>query len=535
MEYQMKSSRKQRSILWVGVAFILIIGFILLRFSTWNWGIGVSDDSIFYISASENLLSGKGISWIEAGNELKPLTHFPPLYPLSLSFLGYFIGVREAANLNASVLFGINAVLITLMVYQGTMSLRASLLGGLLALVSPLLLNIHSKAMSEPLYIALALTSLILLTSYLKNRKNWQLVLAAAVASLAYLTRYIGVSVLLTGLFSLVLLYPGTYRTKFKKVSLYGTIAFVPNLIWYVRNYLLTGSLTNRVLTFHPVTQDKFIEGLLSISEWIMPGKAPVGLALGMVIFVAVMITFGFTLKFMDAKKANNNRDDIQRNPVLTVIFIYIIIYIALLLISLTFFDISTKLDNRILIPLYVMFLILSLISVQRILLISKVSLRKPLTLLSAMLFTLILAVYVFRTWDLVGVMRQEGIGYNSASWRSSEIVAVLRKLDSGAIIYSNEAFPLYYLMGISAYGIPEKFDPVKSEERDDFQHAMDIMRERLKYPNSALVVFHQGYLRQGMPTLDEIATGFVIAHESRDGVIFVDPDHLDDWQNVHP
>jgi hypothetical protein len=530
MENQMNSSRKQRRILWVGLAFILILGFFLHRFGTWNWGIGISDDSIFYISASENFLSGKGISWIESGNELKPLTHFPPLYPLSLSFLGQFIGVQEAADWCASVLFGTNAVLITLLIFQGSISLWASLLGGFLALVSPLLLNIHFEAMSEPLFIALTITSFILLAIFLKDQKNWQLILAAIFASLAFLARYIGVSVLLAGLVSLVLLYPGTFRAKFKKVFLYGMIAFTPNLIWYVRNYLLTGSFTNRVLTFHPVTQDKFIEGLLSVSEWIMPGNAPVGLALGMVIFVVLMIIFGFSLKFMDAKKSSNNRDDIQRNPILIVILIYIIIYTALLLISLTFFDISTKLDNRILIPLYVMFLVLSVISVQRILLASRISLRKPLTLLSALLFVFILTVYVFRTWDLVSVMREEGIGYSSASWRNSEIVARLRKLNSRAIIYSNEAFPIYYLTGISAYGIPEKFDPVRSEERDDFQHAMDIMRERLKSPSSALVVFHQGYLRKGMPTLDEIARGFVIAHESRDGVIFVDPDNLIYW-----
>lgn len=523
---------RQRNILWVGMAIILILGFLLHRFSIWNWGIGVSHDSIFYISAAENFVSGKGISWIDVGNELKPLTHFPPLYPLNLSFLGYFIGVREAADWSASILFVINALLITLIIFQGSMSLWASLLGGLFALISPLLLNIHYEAMSEPLYIALSLTSFILLGSYLKNRNNWQLVLSAVVASLVYLTRYVGLSVLLTGLLSLVLLYPGTFREKFWRILLYGTIASVPNLIWYTRNYLLTGFFTNRVLTFHPITQDKFVEGLLSVSEWILPENAPVGLALGVVIFVVVIITFGFILKFTNATKVNNNGVVIHRDPILAIILTYIIIYIVFLLISLTFFDISTRLDNRILIPLYVMFLILSVISVQGILLTSGITLRKPLTLVSTMLFTLVVIAYVYRSWDLVKVMRQEGIGYNSVSWRNSEIVAILRKFDSDAIIYSNEAFPLYYLTGISAYGIPEKLDPVKAEIREDFEPLMEKMRERLSDPNSAIVVFHQGYLREGMPTLSEILEGFVLAHESHDGVIFVDPINIGLWED---
>jgi hypothetical protein len=535
MESLEKITTRQRKFLWAGLGFILILGIFLHRFSTWNWGIGISHDSIFYISASENLLNGNGISQIEAGTGIKPLTHFPPLYPLSLSFMGYFIGVREAADWSASVLFGTNAVLIALVIFQGSMSLWAGLLGGLLALISPLLLDIHFEALSEPLYIATMLTSFILLASFLKHRKSWQLILAAVAASLSYLTRYIGISVLLTGILSLILLYPGTYRTKFRKVSVYGMVAFIPNLIWYVRNYLLTGSLTNRVLAFHPVSQEKLIEGLLSISRWILPGSAPIGLALGMVAFVALTSTLGFLIKPMDTKTAYRDETVVRVQPILKVIVIYIILYLALLFISLTFFDISTRLDNRILVPFYVMFLMLSIISIQRFLVTSRLSLRKALLLISAALFAWVLIAYVPRSWELIRVMRQEGIGYSSTSWRNSEIIAVLRRLDSGAIIYSNEAFPLYYLTGIEAYGIPEKLDPVKSEEREDFQQGLDIMRERLRNPNSALVVFHQGYLREGMPTLNEIAQGFVIAHESRDGVIFVDPDYLDDWRNVLP
>ena len=174
MENHVNSKRRQRTILWVGVVFILVLGIFLHRFSTWNWGVGVSHDSIFYISAAENFLEGNGISRIGGGNVAKPLTHFPPLYPLSLSSLGYFIGLREAADWSAAVLFGINAVLIAVIIYVGTKSLWAGLSGGLLGVISPLLLNIHFEAMSEPLYLASTLTSLLLLACYLSHRKNWQ-------------------------------------------------------------------------------------------------------------------------------------------------------------------------------------------------------------------------------------------------------------------------------------------------------------------------------------------------------------------------
>jgi 4-amino-4-deoxy-L-arabinose transferase-like glycosyltransferase len=530
MESQMNSTRRQQNVIWVGVAFILILGIFLHRFSTWNWGVGVSHDSIFYISSAENFLAGNGISRIGGGNAVKTLTHFPPLYPLSLSFLGSFIGVREATDWSAAILFGINAVLVVLIIFQASKSLLASLSGGLLVLISPLLLGIHFEAMSEPLYIALALTNFLLLASYFKNRKNWQLILAAVAASLAYLTRYIGVSVLLTGVLSLLLLYRGSYRTKLKKVALFGIIAFVPNLLWYVRNYLLTGSLTNRVLAFHPITKVKLNEGLLSLSEWIFSEHTSFGLGLGSVSFIFFIVIIGFILKFNDERRFRSNEDVFQENPLPILIVLHILVYIGLLFLSLTFFDISTGLNNRILLPLYVLFLILSVVGVQWVVGHSKGIIRKALYLANALLFTIVFLAYAGRSSELIEGMRREGSGFNSASWRNSEIIAILNRVDPGVIVYSNEAFPVYYLTGIGAYGIPEKYDPVKSEVRDDFQRNMEVMRERLRSPSSALVVFHQGNLRVGMPTLNEIVEGFVLAHESGDGVIFVDPDHLNDW-----
>ncbi len=531
----MKLMEKRRNILWMGLVLLPVLAMFLHRFATRNWGVGVSHDSIFYISAAENLLKGNGISQIGEGNVVKPLTHFPPLYPLSLSMLGYFIGVREAADWCAAIFFGINAVLIILLIFQATKSQGVSLLGGLLALISPLLLSIHLEAMSEPLYLSATLASIILLAGFLRNRNNWHLILAAAAASLSYLTRYIGVSVLITGLFSLLLLYPGSYRTKLKKAILYTTVAFIPNFIWYIRNYRLTGSLTNRVLSFHPITLEKLKEGLLSISEWIFPETVPVVLSLGLIMFILIIMMGGLFIEFIDARKGRSIKEALQRNPIPILLALHIGVYVVLLSASLTFFDSSTRLDNRILMPFYVMFLVLVFIGIQKILALSKSPLRRILYMVSAVLLSAVVIVYASRSWDLVRAIRQEGSGFNSAAWHNSEIITVLRRLDSDVVIYSNEALPVYYLTGIAAYGIPEKFDPVKSEEREDFQPSMQVMRERLTKPESALVVFHQGYLREGMPTLDEIAAGFVIAHESRDGVIFVYPRYLQDWEEVLP
>lgn len=41
------------------------------------WGIGVGYDSVFYLSAADNLLNGLGLSRLDGYYNVIPLTHYP--------------------------------------------------------------------------------------------------------------------------------------------------------------------------------------------------------------------------------------------------------------------------------------------------------------------------------------------------------------------------------------------------------------------------------------------------------------------------
>lgn len=56
------------------------------------FGIGVTPDSTVYIDAAHNLLHGRGVVVLTASGEVKPLNHYPPLYPAVLATLG-LVGV----------------------------------------------------------------------------------------------------------------------------------------------------------------------------------------------------------------------------------------------------------------------------------------------------------------------------------------------------------------------------------------------------------------------------------------------------------
>ncbi len=92
---------------------LAVIGAIILRFAL-ELGIGVSSDSIAYVGISENLVAGRGLTWLGGGG-LEPVTHFPPLYPIVLAGLQLFgmEGLESARFLNI-LLFGCNIFLIGL-------------------------------------------------------------------------------------------------------------------------------------------------------------------------------------------------------------------------------------------------------------------------------------------------------------------------------------------------------------------------------------------------------------------------------------
>ncbi|HEY9153407.1 MAG TPA: hypothetical protein VIN60_11010, partial [Anaerolineales bacterium] len=178
--------KKHKGYLFVGL--VGIMAFALIIWIT-PYGAGVSPDSTIYIGAAKSLLAGKGFS-ING----EPIIFYPPLYALLLAAIGLLENnlVQAARILNAA-LFGINVCLIALAVYLITeRDWMASGCATGLFLSSAPLLELHSYAWSEPLFITLTLASIILLSRYVTQPKLHYLVLSSLSLGLALTTRYIG-------------------------------------------------------------------------------------------------------------------------------------------------------------------------------------------------------------------------------------------------------------------------------------------------------------------------------------------------------
>ena len=169
----------------------MFAGFAVL-YST-RWGPGVGYDSMFYLDAAVNISQGKGVYWIGSGGELKPLSHYPPVYPLVLALpLAFGASQELAVRIPAVVIAGYNSYLIGYIIYHFTRRIWFALLAECVLMLSPVILRLHLLAMSDPLFFLWLLLSLFLLVRYLNEDRPLLYYLASASLALASLNALCG-------------------------------------------------------------------------------------------------------------------------------------------------------------------------------------------------------------------------------------------------------------------------------------------------------------------------------------------------------
>lgn len=502
----------------VGLALVSAIGSTLLVIAT-KWGVGVGYDSVYYLSAADNLLRGLGLSRLAGGGEVIPLTHFPPLYPLMLAAMSwaFHVSTSYAARVLAAGFFGAVALLSGLLVKDFTKSFWAGATTALFVVGSPGLLSVESWAMSEGPYLVLLVAALWVITAYLRATQ-WRLLVAGALlAGAAYATRYVGVGLLATGAIVIFASSPGNWLRRSSRAVAFVAIGVLPALAWMIRNSILTGVATNRTLIFHPVGRSTLALGAHSLAAWLFPDRLPFRLNLLMFTSILVLLAVYWALSWLRAGAQDPKGWD-RPSQLAGVLTLHAVAYAGLLFVSLTFFDASTPLSTRILSPLLVTFMPVLIMTVWHWrrtrtggnLAVSVAALGLGVLLISGGL----------QTWAQAKRDMRSGLGFNSLSWVRSPTIAWVRELNPDAVLTSNEAFPVYYLTGRPVYAAPEAIDPVKAETRPSFHSDLEAMRERLRMPDSYLVVFHPDQLRPELPPLSVLTQGLNTVVRTPDALI---------------
>lgn len=502
---------------------LLLIGLTgaLLVWMNIPWGIGVGYDSVFYLSAADNLISGYGLGRLDGYGNFIPLTHFPPFYPILLALLSYFLQMDmvSVSGLFSAISFGCLVFLTGWLVFTTTKTLLPGILSALIVLSSPVLLDLQFLAMTESLFLVLLLSMFWMLNKYFEDEKTWQLLCASILAGLAYLTRYVGLSAVVCGGFAVLVISSGTHRKRITKSLLFCVIGIIPVILWYLRNWLIAGTITNRTILFHPPTKNQLMKGLETINLWFLPFRVSPSLRITVTIILAVSIFLGIVWWVLRVRREGG--DWLERGSTGRFIFLlltYLIVYVSLLIVSLTFFDASTRLNDRILSPVYLISLILGFIILWKVLPVEEKLWLKTIIIVFCIGF---IGLNFFRSASVLREMKINGRGFTGRQWQASESIAAIGNIAPDVVIHTNEALPVYFITGRPTNNIPEKIDPVKNQIPTDYESNLQKILHSIDNCDGVLVIFRDSYLTTLFPPLEEFTSGMELQAELNDGWLF--------------
>jgi 4-amino-4-deoxy-L-arabinose transferase-like glycosyltransferase len=431
-------------------------GTAVLFLSTAPWGMGARTDAIAYIGGAREILNGHGF---RMPGTLKPITHWPPFYSVSLAMLGLLgIDPLEGARVLNHLLFGMNIFLTGMILKRFTGSGKAALAGAWLMMTYPAMLSAHTGVWCEPLYIFLTLMSFFFLMRYLGQEGRWSLFYAAFCVALAALTRYTGFALIGAGILTVFFLHQKGFFARTRDCILFALCCSLPLGLWLLRNRLVANNLFRTTVQFRVPSSEYFKNAAEAISTWVLPIEFPLPLRYLAFLLIALIFLIATIIVIQREVKAKSiavlASDDSLRFFISMLIFVGCNAALILLYLILMHVHMSTRERH---------YLLMYLASLMALVVISNKFLKHLAynSILKSIFLVLFLSIgsthlygAALRLWD----MYQNGEGDTSRIWRTSETLARVKTLPAGSLIYANDVASIYFLANRTASRLPYKY-----------------------------------------------------------------------------
>jgi 4-amino-4-deoxy-L-arabinose transferase-like glycosyltransferase len=482
---------RRRAPILAGVAAFLAA--IVLYGSTPR-GLGMNPDSVVYFTAAKNALEGRGF-W-EFG---EPLTLHAAGYPALLS-IGFRLGdPMIAARILHAVIFGLNVFLVGIAAARFTGgSAPAALLSILFFLSSQHVWGVHSIAWSEGPFIALCLASTLLFATGAASRRRMPLLASAVLLGLAAWTRYLGAVFLPPMLVCLWISRGRPTGARIREGVLFGSIALAPLVAWTIRNWIVSGSAADRSFHPHPIGAGHLLDLVRVGYEFLLPIDLWAPLQIVQLVFLAslAMIALRALRRGRPASEALREPAEVFHGFAVLLIPTYV----ASLLFSISFLDALTRVDYRILTPLYPFTVLLAVSLVWNL---SKERGGRLLrqVFLAASFF--LIATQADRAIAHVSTTHRFGRGYTNETWRNSEGIRFAESLAERKIIYSNAPEAILFLAGREARMLPRPVSPNTLAPNRRLREELDKIRAETE-SGEAAVLYFETVEREHMPGIKE-------------------------------
>jgi hypothetical protein len=427
-----------------------VIGYLVIQLWARHSGIGVSPDSVVYMSTAANIRHHGAIHDFTG----TPMMDFPAGYPVFLSGVMLVTGLEpmQFATVLNGLLFG------TLIFLSGWMMERFShhnrvykiiLLS--IIILSPCLLEVYSMVWSETLFLLLSLLFIRVARRYHLTHSIEAMALLGVIAAVACVTRYAGVSLVLLGGFLMITDRGTTWGKKVVHIILFGLISISLAALNVYRNHLVTGTLTG-YREKAVASLGKNLEYFGSVfCDWLPffddPYKYPA--LVGVVCLLVCLAAYLYRLI--------RQHDEYSYDQIATSYFL-VYAFFLLIIASVSRFQ---HLDSRLLSPLFIPWLWGSSSWIPSVM--ARVEQRKRRWLAGLALVGA--ACMEYGQWDLYkfnwnGIQYAGIPGYTEDSWTKSPTMDFVKKNQEAMLsvpVYSNAYEGIWFFTGLVVDLIPHK------------------------------------------------------------------------------
>lgn len=435
-----------------GVAAVVLAAAAWAGYVT-RHGLSITEDSATYLGVARNLQLGNGarLAFDEPGRWLDV---FPPGLPLLLA-AGRPLGLElvDWGRLVTIALLAGNAFLIMSIVRR--LAPRPAVvapLAGVLFVLARGTVEVHERLLSEPLYLLLELLAIRFLLARTSSRRPQLLLAAAALAAgLSLLTRFAGLATIGACAVWLLLAERGPAIRRVATAAGFTALAAVPFATWSLISAALEQSVNRRGAALHPASARHVRVAVSAFSEWLLPARAgPVVTGLGALAVTSIVVVVGWRAMSSVLRPG-------PRSPLVLLVLVAGS-HVALVLATIYFVAEGNYLDRRSLLPSYA-----AMLPAAAAVLPDLAGRLPSRRLVRAATAGLVVAAAALQVPSVVS-HEDDDLDLASPAWQEDPVLARLRALPAGAIVYSNIPSVIWFNTGIGAHRFPGT--DVRSGER---------------------------------------------------------------------
>lgn len=459
--------------------FVGLLSSILLYIATSKYGLGITNDSTAYLSTSNNLWNGEGF-FISKG---VPFVSYAPLYPMILSVSNIF-GIEAITFMMFFhiILYGILIAL--LMNWFRSLGNNGILLifASLFLIGSRPIFLMSSMLWTEFIFIFCSTIFIIFLGRYIADPKSEKLNFAIATAAVMFacLTRYVGITLVVTGSL-LLLIKKGSLTRRIIDMTLFGFLSSLPTGFFVLRNYWVTSTLVGNRYSSSRSFLEILSSTAFSITNLFIPDLFPKFLMnIG---FLTIFI--GLILVTIWSLKKTQDKPNLRGYIIASIAFI--LIYISYLVFSANvvgFDSLSTRFISPIYLPIILIILIFFTLIFNSDYMFENGRIYKNINKFKKPLITIILIGSLFMVSSVIYycnyMYHNSPGGYASPDWQNSNTMEYSIDNLQDEILYSNEPCAFYNTpLAFKVDQVPRETHQASNERPDDLENFNTTLRIR--------------------------------------------------------